>query len=161
MWFASIPAARMRTAFVGRWAKRSLHSPVAPMNQRWKTKPSGGALPAALLFLGVAWGTAGLIALSGSSLPTVAATSASSSSGETPASQLVAQGSEFYETSCPQCHGDEAQGAEGPNLHHLPLSNTQIAATIKYGIKGNMPAFGKKFDDSQIAALVAYLRTLP
>jgi mono/diheme cytochrome c family protein len=107
-----------------------------------------------------AWLVAGLIALAGPGLPTMAATSASSSSGEAPAPQLVAQGSEFYETSCPQCHGDEAQGAEGPNLHNLPISNAQIAATIKYGIKGNMPAFGKKFDDHQIAALVAYLRTL-
>ena len=118
------------------------------MNPLRNGKPSGKFVPAAVLSLGVALLAAGLMAQAEPGSPPAVSP------------DPVTQGSEFYETSCPQCHGDEAQGAEGPNLHNLPISNAQIATTIKYGIKGNMPAFGKKFDDHQIAALIAYLRTL-
>jgi len=51
-------------------------------------------------------------------------------------------------------------GDEGPSLHNLSISNARIAATIKKGIKGEMPTFAKKYDDTQIAALVSYLRSL-
>jgi mono/diheme cytochrome c family protein len=74
--------------------------------------------------------------------------------------ELIAQGQGFYGTSCSECHGDDATGDEGPDLHNLSISNARIAATIKRGIKGEMPTFAKKYDDKQIAALVAYLRTL-
>jgi mono/diheme cytochrome c family protein len=62
--------------------------------------------------------------------------------------------------SCSQCHGDDAHGDEGPDLHNLSISNARIVVTIKKGIKGEMPTFTKKYDDHQIAALVAYLRSL-
>jgi len=73
---------------------------------------------------------------------------------------LVEQGREFYGMSCSHCHADDATGDEGPNLHNLSISNARIAATIQKGIKGEMPSFSKKYDDNQISALVAYLRTL-
>ena len=101
-----------------------------------------------LLSLGVAWLAAGLM------------TQAEPGSSPAVSPGLVIRGSEFYETSCPQCHGDEAQGNGGPSLHNLTISDARIVATIKYGIPGKMPVFGKKYDDHQIAALVAYLRTL-
>ena len=42
----------------------------------------------------------------------------------------------------------------------LRQTNARIAATIKKGVKGEMPTFAKKYDDKQIASLVSYLRTL-
>src|SRR5580658_1739558 len=74
--------------------------------------------------------------------------------------ELVGQGHEFFEMSCSQCHGDDAHGDEGPDLHNLAISNARIATTIKKGIKGEMPTFAKKYDDRQVAALVSYLRSL-
>jgi mono/diheme cytochrome c family protein len=62
--------------------------------------------------------------------------------------------------SCVECHGDDAHGDEGPDLHHLAISNARIATTIGKGVKGEMPTFAKKYDTKQIAAIVSYLRTL-
>jgi mono/diheme cytochrome c family protein len=83
-----------------------------------------------------------------------------SSFGITVSPELVDQGRQFFAMSCSQCHGDDAHGDEGPDLHHLAISNSRIATTIKKGIKGEMPTFAKKYDDHQVAALVSYLRTL-
>jgi mono/diheme cytochrome c family protein len=77
-----------------------------------------------------------------------------------PSPQLAAMGAGFFGQSCGDCHGDDAHGDEGPDLHNLALSNARIATTIRGGIKGEMPSFAEKYDDPQIAALVAYLRTL-
>lgn len=74
--------------------------------------------------------------------------------------EIVAKGKEYFAMSCSQCHGDDAHGDEGPDLHNLAISNGRIAATIKKGIKGEMPTFAKKYDDQQIAVIVSYLRTL-
>jgi mono/diheme cytochrome c family protein len=76
------------------------------------------------------------------------------------ASPIVQQGRNFYEMSCAQCHGDEAQGNEGPSLHHLHLSDARIAAVIKNGVKEKMPAYAKRYDDRQVEALVIYLRNM-
>ena len=62
--------------------------------------------------------------------------------------------------SCAHCHADDATGDEGPNLHKLKISDTHIALVVKSGIKGEMPIFAKKYDDAQIAAIAAYLRSL-
>src|SRR5882762_6316947 len=78
----------------------------------------------------------------------------------TPSPERMAEGRRFFEMSCSHCHGDDAHGDEGPDLHNLSLSNTRIATTIKKGIKGEMPTFAKKYDDDQVAALVTYLRSL-
>src|SRR5271156_5304044 len=64
---------------------------------------------------------------------------------------LAGQGHDFFEMSCSQCHGDDAHGDEGPDLHNLAISNARIAATIRHGVKGEMPSFAKKYDDKQIA----------
>ena len=70
------------------------------------------------------------------------------------------KGRELFDRNCAHCHGDDARGDEGPSLYDLRKSNARISATIKQGIKGEMPAFGKKFADADIEALIAYLRTL-
>jgi mono/diheme cytochrome c family protein len=74
--------------------------------------------------------------------------------------QLLAQGAGFFAQSCGDCHGDDGHGDEGPDLHNLAISDARIASQIKNGTKGEMPSFAKKYHDEQIAALVAYVRTL-
>lgn len=74
--------------------------------------------------------------------------------------ELADRGHEFFEMSCSHCHGDDAHGDEGPDLHNLTISNARIVTTIKKGVKGQMPNFAKKYDDHQITALVSYLRSL-
>ena len=74
--------------------------------------------------------------------------------------QLLAQGAGFFAQSCADCHGDDAHGDEGPDLHNLAISDARIASQIKNGTKGEMPSFRKKYDDTQVAALVQYVRSL-
>jgi mono/diheme cytochrome c family protein len=73
---------------------------------------------------------------------------------------IIAQGRDNFVMSCVECHGDDATGDEGPDLHNLAISNARIATTIKHGVKGEMPSFAKKYDEAQIATLLAYLRSL-
>ena len=75
-------------------------------------------------------------------------------------SKVVQRGSKLFEQNCAHCHGEDAQGDEGPNLHNLRLSDAGISKRIKDGIKGEMPRFGGKLSDADIQALVAFLRTL-
>ena len=77
-----------------------------------------------------------------------------------PSPEIIAQGGGLYAQSCSHCHGDDATGDEGPDLHHLALNDARISATIKNGIKGEMPSFAKKYDDRQVATLIAYLHSL-
>ncbi|MDB6018214.1 MAG: hypothetical protein JWR19_2703 [Pedosphaera sp.] len=72
----------------------------------------------------------------------------------------ASQGYRLFDNNCAHCHGDDARGDEGPDLHGLKKSDQRIDKIIKEGIKGEMPAFGKKFNDGDVQALIAYLRTL-
>jgi len=131
------------------------------MNLTFEQKALRWALSAALLSLGSAWLAAIPIRVITNSHSTITTQSSSNSSPEITISPLLlGQGREFFSQSCSHCHADDATGDEGPNLHNLTISNARIATTIKKGIKGEMPPFGKKYDDHQIAALVSYLRSL-
>ena len=127
------------------------------MNLTIETRALGAALLASMLSLGSAWLLASSIKMMGdsSSLPTTTTFSDINASPE-----LISKGRELFGESCSHCHGDDAHGDEGPDLHNLSISNARMAATIKKGIKGEMPTFAKKYDDHQIAALVIYLRSL-
>jgi cytochrome c oxidase cbb3-type subunit 3 len=70
------------------------------------------------------------------------------------------QGRSLFARNCAHCHGDDARGDEGPTLYNLAMSDARIAKRIKEGIKGEMPKFGSKLNDVDVAALIAYLRTL-
>jgi mono/diheme cytochrome c family protein len=70
------------------------------------------------------------------------------------------QGHSLFARNCAHCHGDDARGDEGPTLYNLAMSDARIAKRIKEGIKGEMPKFGTKLNDMDIAALISYLRTL-
>jgi mono/diheme cytochrome c family protein len=71
-----------------------------------------------------------------------------------------AQGRRLFVMNCAHCHGDDARGDEGPDLHDLHKTDGRIRQVIAAGIKGEMPSFGKKLGDEDIRALTAYLRTL-
>jgi mono/diheme cytochrome c family protein len=131
------------------------------MPRSLETKALGLAVLAALLSLAGAGLLAAAIKMVARPDPALSTRSAmETASWSTTSPALIKQGREFFEMSCSQCHGDDAHGDEGPDLHRLSISNARIAATIKKGVKGEMPAFAKKYDDRQVAALVSYLRTL-
>jgi mono/diheme cytochrome c family protein len=71
-----------------------------------------------------------------------------------------AQGRHLFLMNCAHCHGDDAHGDEGPDLHNLHRSDARIHQVITAGIKGEMPSFGKKLGDPDVRELIAYLRTL-
>lgn len=77
-----------------------------------------------------------------------------------PEAKRVALGRALFVKSCAHCHGLDATGDEGPDLHGLWVSDRRIASVVKRGIKGEMPSFAKKHDDRDVAELVAYVRTL-
>jgi mono/diheme cytochrome c family protein len=72
----------------------------------------------------------------------------------------VALGRKAFLASCAHCHGADATGDEGPDLHGVEGSNRYISNTILHGIKGEMPSFRKKLVAGDIANLTAYLRSL-
>lgn len=70
------------------------------------------------------------------------------------------RGYSLFDHNCAHCHGDDARGDEGPSLYNLAKSDARIITIIKRGIKGEMPSFAKKFSDTDVQALTAYLRSL-
>ena len=72
----------------------------------------------------------------------------------------AAQGRHLFLMNCAHCHGDDARGDEGPDLHNLHRSDARIDEVITAGIKGEMPSFGKKLGEPDVRQLIAYLRTL-
>jgi mono/diheme cytochrome c family protein len=73
---------------------------------------------------------------------------------------LVEQGHKLFLSSCAHCHGADATGDEGPDLHGVEVSDRYIANIITRGIKGEMPSFRKKLGSDEIARLTAFVRSL-
>jgi mono/diheme cytochrome c family protein len=73
---------------------------------------------------------------------------------------LVARGRELFLDSCAHCHGADATGDEGPDLHDVQVSDRYIANIITHGIPHEMPSFAKKHGAADIASLTAYVRSL-
>ena len=74
---------------------------------------------------------------------------------------LAAKGRSYFLQSCAHCHGRDADGGEdAPSLLKLQISGAHMALVIQSGIKGEMPSFTKKYNEQDVAALVAYLKTL-
>jgi mono/diheme cytochrome c family protein len=74
--------------------------------------------------------------------------------------EMVAQGRVLFLSSCAHCHGADATGDEGPDLHEVEVSDRDISNIITHGIKGEMPSFRKKLKAGDIARLTAYVRSL-
>lgn len=70
------------------------------------------------------------------------------------------QGYTLFLMNCAHCHGDDARGDEGPDLHGVTKSDARIASMIKNGVKGEMPKFGSKLNDNDVRDLIAFVRTL-
>ena len=70
--------------------------------------------------------------------------------------------SRLFATTCGWCHegGGRKQG-RGPKLAGSDKSDQFIIMRIKQGKSPGMPAFGRAFNDEQIQAIVAYIRSLP
>lgn len=77
-----------------------------------------------------------------------------------PLSADAAEGRHLFLMNCAHCHADDAHGDEGPDLYDLHKSDGRIHQVITTGIKGEMPSFAKKLNDSDIRSITAYLRTL-
>ena len=109
----------------------------------------------------------GVSALMRHAMPEPAPSSASSETTAPPPStgaysqQMITMGKPLYMQACASCHGANAKGSIGPNLHNEDMSDNQIAGVIKNGKgQGQMPAFSSKFNDGQINEIIAYLRSL-
>jgi mono/diheme cytochrome c family protein len=81
-----------------------------------------------------------------------------------------AMGRNVFDANCARCHEPySGRGLHGPSLHNLykkqylpsgmPANDERITAVIVGG-RVKMPAFGNALSDSQIYALLAYLKTL-
>jgi mono/diheme cytochrome c family protein len=70
-------------------------------------------------------------------------------------------GETMFATSCGFCHqsGGRAAG-RGPKLAGTTRSDDFIADRVRKGKPGAMPAYGSVFSESQIMAIVGYIRTL-
>ena len=70
-------------------------------------------------------------------------------------------GETLFATSCGFCHqsGGRAEG-KGPKLAGTKRSDDFIADRVRKGKPGVMPAYGSVFSESQIMAIVGYIRTL-
>ena len=61
---------------------------------------------------------------------------------------------------CAHCHGRDAHGDEGPDLHGVTKSDARIASMIQNGVKGKMPKFGAKLTAADVQELIAFVRSL-
>ena len=77
-----------------------------------------------------------------------------------PAGALEQKGYTLFMLNCAHCHGADARGDEGPDLHDVARSDARIASIIKNGKKGEMPKFNAKLTDAEVQALVAFVRSL-
>jgi cytochrome c oxidase cbb3-type subunit 3 len=70
----------------------------------------------------------------------------------------------FVSYNCADCHGGEGSGGMGPSLQdgrwHFGGSPGEVYESISEGRPDGMPSWGGRINDSQIWALVAYVRTL-
>jgi mono/diheme cytochrome c family protein len=72
----------------------------------------------------------------------------------------VAAGAKLFSLNCAHCHGVDATGEEGPDLHKVTKTDERIKSQILNGVKGEMPAFRKKLTEEDATTLVAFIRSL-
>jgi mono/diheme cytochrome c family protein len=70
-------------------------------------------------------------------------------------------GRKIFSSNCGFCHQDGGRHAgRGPKLSKSERSDEFLVERIKKGKTGSMPAYGAVFNESQIGALLAYIRGL-
>jgi mono/diheme cytochrome c family protein len=77
-----------------------------------------------------------------------------------PANAVTINARTLFLRNCAHCHGADAHGDDGPDLHDLGLADDWIANRIRKGKAGQMTAFAGKLQPAEIAALVAYVQSL-
>ena len=96
----------------------------------------------------------GLFAVSGAT-----AAMAQSTVNPSPHSELDVRG--LFAANCGFCHSEGGRSAgRGPQLMNTQRSDEFIRDRIKNGKEGTMPAFGQMFSESDIDAIVRYIREL-
>jgi mono/diheme cytochrome c family protein len=78
----------------------------------------------------------------------------------TPANIVTINARTLFLRNCAHCHGADAHGDDGPDLHDLGFTDDWIANRIRKGKAGQMTAFAGKLQPAEIAALVAYVQSL-
>jgi mono/diheme cytochrome c family protein len=63
------------------------------------------------------------------------------------------QGPALFQKHCARCHGPHGEGKDGPALRGLKHSVAEIAETVRIGVPGDMPAFGKTLAAEQVDAV--------
>jgi cbb3-type cytochrome c oxidase subunit III len=117
-------------------------------------------LAAALGLLGVTFGLSPLLQPATAAAAKEQSIKIASSAASPTLEGEAKRGQSLFDHNCAHCHGDDARGDEGPSLYDLKKSDARVTKIIKEGIKGEMPKFGTKFNDADIQALIAYVRTL-
>ena len=125
-----------------------------------ETKAALLGLAAGLAVLGGTFGLSLLLQLATAAAAKEQSTNIASAATSPTLEGEARRGHSLFDHNCAHCHGDDARGDEGPSLYDLKKTDTRITRIIKEGIKGEMPKFGTKFNDADIQALIAYLRTL-
>jgi mono/diheme cytochrome c family protein len=100
-------------------------------------------------------------ALMACGLAFVAALASGSARAETGQQTTSLNVRQLFATSCGWCHqsGGRAEG-RGPKLAGTDKSDEYIINQIKKGKPPGMPAFGGSFNDTQINAILGYIRDL-
>jgi mono/diheme cytochrome c family protein len=80
---------------------------------------------------------------------------------QSPPSDQTATGEQLFVNTCGFCHqaGGRMAG-RGPKLAGTERPDDYLLNRIRVGKEGAMPAYGRAFTDSQLRALVAYIRSL-
>jgi len=119
-----------------------------------------------LTVLGIAFTTREIFQLNSAAATVSAAVGASRTNGLDgalaipPPGTQEHQGYTLFMMNCAHCHGNDARGDEGPDLHGVTKSDARMTSIIKNGIKGEMPKFGSKLTDADVQALIAFVRSL-
>jgi mono/diheme cytochrome c family protein len=119
-----------------------------------------GMAAASLLMIGAGYSGGEMLLAAGNETTDEFSSSSNRPISASEQTALVASGQKLFLKNCAHCHGADAHGDEGPDLHDLDWTDGQIATRIRDGKKGQMPAFAKKFSADDIRAVIAWLRTL-
>lgn len=86
---------------------------------------------------------------------------AAAGAAEQRAEDGVERGHSLFSSVCVYCHSAGGRKAgKGPKLAGTARSDEFIIERIRNGKKGRMPAFDRTFDDDDIRAILAYIRSL-
>lgn len=72
----------------------------------------------------------------------------------------IERGRFLFVTHCAVCHGETAEGGDGPCLHRLAKTDDWLTDRIRTGVKGKMFSFDGALTPEDIASIILFIRTL-